>query len=65
MATYTITGKTAAGTTLIQLHVDGIYQDDPIVPELDVIEGVRAYLETLPGVGQTTAQKQELVTTNL
>jgi len=65
VATYMVTGKTLGGTSLISVRIDAIDQDDQIVPELDVIAGVRAYLMTLPGVGQTTAQKQELVTTIL
>jgi hypothetical protein len=65
MATYMVTGKTLGGTSLISVRIDAIDQDDQIVSELDVIEGIRAYLMTLPGVGQTAAQKQELVTTIL
>ncbi|CAM5346163.1 hypothetical protein [Streptomyces aurantiogriseus] len=65
MATYTVTGRSGGGTSLIQIHIAGIYQDEEVVPELDVIASVKAYVVTLPGVVQAVAQKQELVTTNV
>jgi hypothetical protein len=65
MATYQVTGRSQNGTPLISVHIDAINQDSPIVSELEVVAGVKAYLLTLSGVVQAVAQKQEIVTTNV
>lgn len=63
MASYLVMGRTAQGTTPLTIHVDAINQDEPVVAELDVVNAVKAYLLTVPGIIATVAQKTESVTT--
>lgn len=63
MASYLIMGRTAQGVTLLSIHVDAVNQDEPVVDELAVVNAVKAFLMTVPGVAMTVAQKTESVTT--
>lgn len=63
MATYLISGKKTGGATVLAIHLDGVDQDDAVVDELDVVNAIKAYLMTVPGVVTTVAQKNEYVTT--
>lgn len=63
MATYLISGRKSGGATVLAIHLDGIDQDETVVDELDVVNAVKAYLMTVPGVVSTLAQKNEYVTT--
>ncbi|MFJ4624218.1 hypothetical protein [Streptomyces sp. NPDC088812] len=63
MATYLISGRKSGGSTVLAVHLDGIDQDDVVVDEVDVVNAIKAYLMTVPGVTSTIAQKNEYVTT--
>lgn len=63
MASYLITGRTAGGAQPLSIHVDAINQEDPIVEEMAVINAVKAFVMTVPGVITTVTQKTESVTT--
>ncbi len=63
MATYLISGKKAGGATVLAIHLDGVDQDEAVVDEIDVVNAIKAYLMTVPGVTSTVAQRNEYVTT--
>jgi hypothetical protein len=54
-----ITGRNTGGTPLISVGISGIDQEPPIVDELTVVNAVRTYLASLPGVQVVVAQKYE------
>lgn len=60
---YHITGKNLSGLTLLTIHIDSFDQDDPLITEADLLNAVKSFLLTVPGVTQTKTQKQEWVTT--
>lgn len=63
MATYQVTGRKSSGAAVLSIHIDAIDQDEVVVGEQDVVDMVKAYLLTVPGVVTTVAQKNEYVTT--
>lgn len=63
MATYLVTGKTPSGESLVSVSISGINQEITIVPEIDVVNAIRALLATTPGVGSVMVQKYEQVIT--
>ena len=65
MATYLITGKTAGGSPLVNVNIANIDQDEQVVDELAVVAAVKAFLQTVPGIGQATALKFEQITTQV
>lgn len=65
MASYLIMGRSVTSAPVLSIHVDAINQDEQVVSEIDVVNAVKAYLMTVPGVTQTVAQKGEWVTTNV
>lgn len=62
MARYVVTGK-ANGSPLVSVSIDGINQEPVIMPEIDVVNAVREFLATVPGMQTVVAQKYEQVIT--
>jgi hypothetical protein len=63
MASYLITGRAAGGSAVLSVHIDAINQDDPVVPEMDVVNAMKEYVRSVPGVAGIQTQKTESVTT--
>jgi hypothetical protein len=65
MANYVITGKNGSGESVVAVQISAISQEGTVVPELDVVNAVRAFIGTVPGIGSVVAQKFEQVITNV
>ena len=63
MASYLIMGRNSGGSTVLSVHIDAVNQDDPIIPEMDVINSMKAFVLSAPGVVATVTQRTESVTT--
>ena len=65
MANYVITGRNGSGDSVVSVQIASISQEGTVVPELDVVNAVRAFLGTVSGIGSVGAQKFEQVITNV
>jgi hypothetical protein len=63
MASYLIIGRTTGGSQILSVHIDAINQDEQVVPEMDVINAMKAFMLTVPGLTGTITQRTESVTT--
>lgn len=63
MATYVITGRNPSNEPLLSVNISGINQDSQVVAEIDVVNAVRQYMATVPGVQSVVAQRYEQVIT--
>lgn len=63
MASYVITARNASVESVVSVQISAISQEGSAVPELSVVNAVRQYLGTVPGVASVTAQKFEQVIT--
>lgn len=65
MAMYVVTGKNAQGDPVVSVDISAINQDPAVVPELDVVNAVRAQLAATTGIASVMAQKYEQVITTV
>lgn len=65
MATYVVTGRTAQGAPQVSVNIAAIDQEEEVVAELDIVAALKAFLLTVPGIGQATALKHEQITTSV
>ncbi|MEU5596809.1 hypothetical protein [Streptomyces sp. NPDC020298] len=65
MASYVITAKNASAEPMVSVQISAISQEGTVVEELDVVNAVRSFLSTVPGVASVTAQKFEQVITTV
>ena len=63
MASYVITAKNASAEPVVSVQISAINQEGTVVPEIDIVNAVRTFLATTPGVVSVTAQKYEQVIT--
>ncbi|MES9522475.1 hypothetical protein [Streptomyces capoamus] len=63
MASYVITARNSSVETVVSVQISAINQEGSAVPELNVVNAVRQYLASVPGVASVQAQKFEQVIT--
>lgn len=63
MPTYVVTGKNVSGEQVVSVNISGINQEPTVVPEIDVVNAVRAFLAGTAGVNSVVAQRYEQVIT--
>lgn len=63
MPSYVITGRNGSGESVVSVNIDSISQEGQVVPEIDVVNAVRAQLASVEGIGSVVAQKYEQVIT--
>lgn len=63
MASYVITGRNRSGESVVSVNINSISQEGEVVPELDVVNAVRAQLAAVEAIGSVVAQKYEQVVT--
>lgn len=63
MPSYVITGRNRSGESVVSVNINSISQEGEVVPELDIVNAVRAELAAAEGIGSVVAQKYEQVVT--